>query len=268
MSEVIVAPGTTTSQFGLVVSSEQSIRLERLTENGPVTAFGSSANDTISPVPSSGIPSLTASGGAGNDVVFGAAGNDSLSGDEGDDVLSGAEGDDVLLGGVGADTISGDLGADNIQGGAGADAIDGGEGNDLLLGGAGGDTIVGGAGNDTISGGAGRDELEGGAGRDTFRFERGSTGGGVARRDEILDFTRQDRIQLDRGLLPRSGLRAGRLRARDFRAVDRIGAADTAKIIYERETGLLYYNPTIGPNRPLIQLPEGLNIRAANFEIF
>ncbi|MDX2211903.1 MAG: calcium-binding protein [Oculatellaceae cyanobacterium bins.114] len=269
MSEVIVAPGIATPQLGLVLSSEQSIRLERLTEGGPITVFGSSANDTISPVSSGGTPNLTFSGEAGNDIAFGGAGNDSFSGGIGDDVLVGGDGDDVLIGGDGADTVSGDAGNDTAQGDLGNDVMDGGAGNDTLLGGAGSDTIVGGAGNDVISGGAGKDELEGSGGRDTFRFERRSTGGRPRLRDEITDYnTRQDTIQLDRGLLPRSGLRAGRLRARDFKAVNTLGAADTAKIIYERSTGLLYYNPIRGANIALVQLPQGLNVTAADFEIF
>ncbi|MBD2461578.1 hypothetical protein H6G89_11005 [Oscillatoria sp. FACHB-1407] len=269
MSEVIVAPGTTSPQFGLLVSSEQPVRLERLTDDSPVTVFGSFANDTVNPVPLSGVPSVTFFGNAGNDTAFGTDGSDTLSGGIGNDVLSGADGDDVLIGGNGVDSLSGDAGNDDLQGELGNDLMNGGADNDALLGGAGNDTIVGGEGNDLIIGGAGSDTMAGGGGQDTFRFETGSTGDSLLNPDEITDYNpNQDSIQLDNSLLSNSGLPVGRLDPRDFQAVERVGAADTAKIIYERSTGILYYNPILGSDVPLVKLPQGLDVTAADFEIF
>lgn len=269
MSEIIVSPGTTTPQFGLVVTSEEPIRLERLTDTSPVTAFGSRSNDIITSNDPASIINITAFGGAGDDTLTGGAGNDFLSGEAGNDVLFGRAGDDTLIGGPGNDRLFGEQGNDNVQGNAGNDFLDGGDDNDTLIGGAGNDTLLGGAGNDTLISGAGRDVETGGAGSDTFRFDRRSTGGRQARqRDRITDFNAEDTIQLSRSLLPDSGLRRGRLRAADFRAVRRIGAGETAKIIYERSTGLVYYNRTDGADVPLLQLPRNLRITAADFEIF
>ena len=49
--------------------------------------------------------SLTADGGAGDDILLGGAGNDTLSGGPGDDVLLGGGGQDVLDGGPGDNVV-------------------------------------------------------------------------------------------------------------------------------------------------------------------
>jgi Ca2+-binding RTX toxin-like protein len=59
--------------------------------------------------------SLTATGGAGNDVLTGGAGGDVLSGGAGNDTLNGNAGADLLTGGSGNDTLTGGLGGDTFQ---------------------------------------------------------------------------------------------------------------------------------------------------------
>jgi Ca2+-binding RTX toxin-like protein len=78
---------------------------------------------------------LTASGGAGNDVLTGGAGKDMLSGNAGNDTLTGNNGDDTLIAGTGTDTLAGSNGNDMLDLGAGLDAadkIDGGANSDTL----------------------------------------------------------------------------------------------------------------------------------------
>jgi hypothetical protein len=67
--------------------------------------------------------SVTADGGAGDDVLVGGTGNDQLSGGTGDDELYGMTGDDVLVGGADDDYLHGDLGADELDGGVGDDDL-------------------------------------------------------------------------------------------------------------------------------------------------
>jgi Ca2+-binding RTX toxin-like protein len=58
---------------------------------------------------------LTATGGAGNDVLTGGGGGDVLTGGGGNDTLNGNAGTDLLFGGVGNDALTGGLGADTFR---------------------------------------------------------------------------------------------------------------------------------------------------------
>lgn len=306
MSEVIIPPNTRGAvQFGLEVINALPVRLERQTPTGPVTAFGSADDDVIAPVSEDDRTVYNIGGGGGNDVVQGAAAADSLSGDAGNDVLAGGGGNDYLSGGDGNDRLEaglgndiasggggndalrGGIGSDILSGGAGSDALLGERGNDIILGEVGNDALTGGIGDDTVNGGSGDDRLSGGVGSDllipgsgkdiltggpgadTFRFEAGSTG--RSQLDFITDFSGRDTVQLSKLLLPRSPFKSGRLDDSEFRAVDSIGnlgSSEQAKIIYERSTGLVYYNQTSGANLQLFRMQKNLNISAGDFEIF
>jgi Ca2+-binding RTX toxin-like protein len=87
---------------------------------------------------------LTASGGAGDDVLTGGGGKDKLDGGAGNDTLTGNTGDDTLLGGGDNDVLTPGGGNDSVDGGAGDDVIDL-AGNLTAV-----DTITGGSGNDTV----------------------------------------------------------------------------------------------------------------------
>jgi hypothetical protein len=106
-------------------------------------------------------------------------------------------------------------------------------------------------------------ELLGGGGSDRFVFGPGS---GL---DTIRDFQPgQDKIVLTQSLLPGSSLGLGALSAVNFQTVNQIsGSTATAKIIYDRTSGIVYYNPTSGSDVPLIQLNSGLRLSASSFEI-
>lgn len=248
------------------------------TARGDDEVFGDAGNDVML----LGFGNDTAEGGEGNDVIFGAGGIDTIYGDAGNDVIEGGSGADFLYGGTGNDVVLGGMdddfifgeagddmleggdGDDFIDGGAGNDTISGDEGNDTLVGGGNNDSIDGGEGNDMLVGGSGADILTGGGGSDMFRSGPGSMSG----IDQITDFKpSQDKILLDRSLLPGSNLLAGALASGEFRAVDAIGGATNAKIVYEKSTGTIYYNPGSGTEVPLVQVGANLPITASDFQI-
>lgn len=285
MSEIITAPGGGTFPvFGLEVMSQGPVTLRTPPDApaGTVQAIGSNLVDSIQPISIDSTTPFLMSGQGGDDRLSGAAGNDQISGGDGKDVIFGNGGDDTVLGGDADDTISGgsgndtlfgESGRDLINGEAGNDEIDGGAGKDRLLGGAGNDVIVGGRGNDVMSGGAGADRLTagqgfdvltGGGGRDIYVLGAGS----ASQLDKINDFNpKDDTIFLDQSLLPGSGLGKGKLRVRDFKAVDTLTDNTTAKIVYEKRTGIVFYKPVGGTQIALLQLEKNLPITAADFRI-
>ncbi len=144
---------------------------------GPMTINAGDGSDTVTIDSSvnSTIPSITISGGTGNDTLVnnsnrpvtfsGGAGNDTITGKAGDfdrvdyssspsgvtvDLAAGTatgQGNDTLtnisdvIGSSHDDTISGDDRANYLVGGAGNDTIDGRQGDDNLDGGGGADTV-------------------------------------------------------------------------------------------------------------------------------
>ncbi|MFC3127524.1 hypothetical protein ACFOD4_20875 [Pseudoroseomonas globiformis] len=116
--------------------------------------------------------------------------------------------------------------------------INAGMGDDIITGGKGDDFLVGGAGNDLLNGGTGNDSLLGGVGADTFALSAplGLTGSS----DSIVDFSvGEDKIQLDISVY--AGLPVGQL-AEDAFAVSGTAGEDNARIIYDTDTGDLFFN--------------------------
>jgi Ca2+-binding RTX toxin-like protein len=112
-------------------------------------------------------------------IKNGSGGNNTINGTSLPDVLHGRGGNDVVSGRGSSDFLYGD------------------GGNDRVFGNNGFDQLFGGAGRDFLDGGAGRDLLHGGAGPDTFYFEHArDTRPGVGNRDTILDFRREDTIDI------------------------------------------------------------------------
>jgi Ca2+-binding RTX toxin-like protein len=121
---------------------------------------------------------------------------------------------------------------------------------------AGANTIVGvGAGDNTINGGAGSDTLYGGAGNDVFVFDSSSfLNSVISGIDTIGDFAAtQDKIQLSKAAFAALSTSAGTLSAYnstsltgDFvtvtNATQATFAASTATILYNSDTGALFYN--------------------------
>jgi len=309
MSEVIIQPNTQgRTQFGLQVINEQSVRLSQDSATAPVIVTGGAGKNsfkvtsTTTTVPYriqagsgntsavTGAGADTLSGGSGNDTLDGGAGNDTVDGGAGNDSVLGGAGDDILYGNVGVDAVQGGLGNDTLYGGVGDDTLDGGDfndyllgddgndilqgglGNDILRGGAGNDSLVGGDGNDVFIPNAGRDTLVGGAGRDRFRFEFDTTVGNKNQLNQIADFApKEDVIEISKKLLPGSGLKRGKLSASDFQVVSGIGSSNSdAKIVYDKGTGIVYYNPSQqgAANVPLLQLNGKPTVSEGNFLIF
>ncbi|NJR64220.1 MAG: calcium-binding protein [Leptolyngbyaceae cyanobacterium CRU_2_3] len=208
-------------------------------------------------------------GGIGGDFVSGGDGNDDISGDSGNDALFGQAGDDEISGGDGNDFITGGAGNDTLSGGTGRDRLFGKAGDDVLLGDAGNDDLSGGLGNDILNPGSGRNVLRGGQDSDTFQFtrnsakQRGST-------DIIIDFSPgEDVIEIDRNLLPKSGLKPGTLSNGEFAIVSGISdRPSNARIIYDSSTGKVFYNPVEGVAISLFSMQRNLtNLQATDFTI-
>lgn len=270
------------------------------TINGGVgndTAFGGRGNDLMLGGADADIllgdsGSDTLNGGDGDDKVFGGKGNDSVSGGAGNDTVRGGQGNDVVRGGAGNDIVYGDLGNDSIcgaegddkaYGGTGEDFLGGDEGNDTLFGGQGNDVVSGGTGNDYISGDLGNDTLTGGEGADTFGFRyfahagqstpnASVPNGNVFGLDTLTDFTSgQDKIQLDNSVLTElpEGTLGTNLFAATTNFMPNTDGVGTAKVVYDKTSGLVYYNPnvTVGDELALMQLQANLNVTSSDFEI-
>ncbi len=170
-------------------------------------------------------------GGVGDDRLYGRGDNDRLSGEGGNDRLYGSSGNDALNGGVDNDRLYGAAGDDNLIGGSG---------DDRLYGDAGDDRLNGGSGNDRLYSEAGADILTGGSGKDAFVYNR--LPDSIDQIDTIRDFSVRD----DTFLLNNSNFKAlgreGTLKSSAFWTGTE--AHDTTdRVIYDREHGVLYYDP-------------------------
>ncbi|MEG4573085.1 calcium-binding protein [Microcoleus sp. N3A4] len=275
------ASSTSNSGGGLdIIGTQGSSRLNGSAQADIILTFG--GDDVIS---SGGGDDLVISGGGndsigtdgGNDTVFAGSGADVVAGGTGDDRIFGGKGDDLVDGGDGNDVLSGDRGNDTVLGGSGSDTVYGGQGNDIVSGGDGNDSLFGGKDNDTVDGGSGNDfisgdrgsdVLTGGAGSDTFYFFSSGGDYGV---DTITDFTpAEDKIRLKSG-----GVFAGlgtSFDASEFVVISGFSASSPAanttnKLIYDPQSGLLYFNPGSGV-LTVAKLQTGLTITSSNFELF
>jgi Ca2+-binding RTX toxin-like protein len=145
----------------------------------------------------------------------------------------------TMAGLLGNDTLTGDTRANGLSGGSGNDVLSGLAGADRLIGGAGQDLLLGGDGNDTLNGSQGNDTLTGGQGADQFVF---SNGLGAANVDTITFFDSTDLILLDNAIFRALGA-PGALNAAMFKMIGTGGVVDTNdRVIYDRNTGVLYYD--------------------------
>jgi Ca2+-binding RTX toxin-like protein len=132
-------------------------------------------------------------------------------------------------------------GNDSVIGSSDADFLRGYGAKDVLYGNGGADTLQGMAGNDTLDGGPGNDVLTGGAGADHFRLFAGAI-----RSDVVTDFShaQHDKIELSSVEFGSIGATLG---LREFKAAANInpdgGSSNAnAKILYDTDTGRLYYD--------------------------
>ncbi|WP_295559318.1 DUF5801 repeats-in-toxin domain-containing protein [uncultured Hyphomicrobium sp.] len=129
-----------------------------------------------------------------------------------------------------------------------SNTLNGYEGDDVLIGNGGDDVLNGGAGNDLLAGGLGNDTLAGGAGNDVFLFNTTPDDTPPTTNiDNISGFDAdpaggQDMIWLDSAIF--SALSPGALSAANFVANTSGNAATATQfIIFETDTGALYYDP-------------------------
>jgi Ca2+-binding RTX toxin-like protein len=239
---------------------------------GPDIIFALGGNDTVYGL--GGDDAIF--GESGNDLLYADAGLDSISGGSGNDTLN-AEGSgiDYLFGGTGNDVYIVKWTADILveNGNEGVDIVwssasytldanvenllltgtaSNGTGNDLnnqITGNSRNNSLSGSGGNDNLNGGGGNDTLTGGPGSDQFLF---NTALAPANIDRITDFSiPNDKIVLDRSVFSALETPAGNvLRITDFAEINVGAAAEVVaagnkvnEIVYNRQTGNLFYNP-------------------------
>jgi Ca2+-binding RTX toxin-like protein len=247
--------------------SNSNIDIVAAGQGDDVVATGG-GNDSIS----GGDGNDLINGGAGGDTIEDGFGNDIIFGGQGDDIISDNAGNNVLIGNLGNDSIQGGLDTDIAFGNQGSDTLNGGAGNDTLYGGRDADSLFGGSGDDFLSEDRGSGTLTGGAGSDTFAFNWYGESEAFAGVDTITDFeSGTDKIAIDANADP-SFASGDTLPAEEFATVS--GASDAeidanaAKVVYDQETGSVYYNPSEagGDLQKLAELEDQPDINNSDFE--
>jgi Ca2+-binding RTX toxin-like protein len=133
-------------------------------------------------------------------------------------------------------------GSDLLDGSSGADTINGYGGVDDIYGFGGADKLNGGAGDDNLIGGSGHDVLTGGKGADWFYFIAKPA---ASSSDVIKDLHRaeSDKIFLERDVFKLGAT----FTSSEFKSASNINpnggvANGTAKILYDSDSGKLYYD--------------------------
>jgi Ca2+-binding RTX toxin-like protein len=109
----------------------------------------------------------------------------------------------------------------------------------LMRGGGGNDEFRGGLGNDTLSGGSGQDALVGGGGSDVFLFDSPLARTNI---DLIADFNRSDGDQIRLAKTIFANLSGTGVLQEDEFVVDTEARTANHHIIYDRQSGKLYYD--------------------------
>ena len=265
-SNLEVSGGDSADWFQVVLGGAASVDLSQMT----FTNFDPGADR------------VTILGDGDAETIMGSALGDDIRGGGGNDRLSGGGGVDRLRGGLGNDLYTVDCAGEAIEtSGQGTDIVRSAIGytlgdhiERLELIGAGhingrgnalGNGINGNAGDNILNGLAGRDMLTGGAGADDFAFTTALDAPGNV--DLVADFeVGIDRIRLDDAIF--GGLTDAAL-ATAFHVGN--AAADAShRIIYNAETGALYFDPDGAGGARQIRfatLDAGLALSAADFII-
>jgi len=141
----------------------------------------------------------------------------------------------------------------------------GGSGNDRLFGNQANNVLIGGAGADRLYGFDGMDTLTGGKGGDVFLFMTRPSR--YTNLDRINDFSvKDDTISLENAAFTALG-KTGRISDQTFWTGAKAHDA-TDRIVYNKATGALFYDPDGTGSAPQIQfavLAKGLGLTAADF---
>lgn len=173
------------------------------------------------------------------------------------------------------DKLNGSNRDDRLDGVGGNDILNGKNGNDILLGGNGKDRLQGGGGSDRLIGEEGNDTLTGGGQADFFVFDS-------QRRyrpkdlgiDKITDFVvGEDKIVLSDATFTAILSEAGSV-LQEFEVVssDATAKSSSAIIVYNQETGNLFYNQNgskrgFGNGGVFANLDRGLALGGSDFAI-
>ncbi len=187
----------------------------------------------------------TLTGNAGNNILDGGGGGDTMRGYAGDDTYVINSASDLVFesNGQGSDTVNSRV-SYTLAAGQSVETLKftstSGTGNLNLTGNELAQTISGNNGNNILDGKGGADILRGYGGSDTFVF---STTLGASNIDHIVDFsTTADTIRLDQTIFAALGL--GALNVDAFKDIGVAGAVvdSTDRILYDHNTGALYYD--------------------------
>ncbi|WP_268995438.1 M10 family metallopeptidase C-terminal domain-containing protein [Microvirga roseola] len=173
--------------------------------------------------------------------------------------------DGIGKGTSGGDRIYGDSSVNFLDGLRGNDSLWGRGGQDAIYGGYGNDKIYGESGSDVLGGGRGRDTLTGGSGKDFFVFESKVSKSEI---DTITDFsTKDDTIALDKSYFKGISNVGDYLKSGAFWTGSKAHDRDD-RIIYNKSTGALYYDPDGSGSKAAIQfakLDKGLKMTHKDF---
>lgn len=279
------------------------IQLDPWEEGAVSTAFGDAGDDEIA----GSRFSDRLYGGTENDFIYASAGRDTVDGGDGSDVLSFStlswqlgpgEAIAFTLGETGSgrftrqldwDTFSTTIyqGVEGVEGTEGGDLLNGNSSANKLYGGGGDDRLKGLAGDDLLEGGSGHDVLTGGTGADLFVFDGGATRAEIRdSSDRILDFApsvdmlvllntgfsgvaadRGDDDGFIQGMTRLFAIEAGQFVVQD----DRYATTLSARLIYDQDDGLLYYdaNGALAGFGPVLvaNIGAGLALTSDNFAL-
>ncbi len=249
-----IGEGTDTVQSSISYTLGANVENLVLTGTASINGTGNGLNNRLTG--NSGNNLLTAGGGA--DTMFGGAGDDIYTTDGGETITEYA--------GQGVDMVRSSasymLGANLENLVLTGFASISGTGNALA------NRLTGNSGANALNGGAGNDVLTGGGGLDTFIFNSALGTGNV---DRITDFdVTADMIRLENAVF--TGLAGGTLAATAFVRNMSGNAADASdRIIYESDTGNLYFDPDGTGAAAKIQfatLSPNLNLTNADLFVF
>jgi Ca2+-binding RTX toxin-like protein len=240
---------TILTSVSFVLGPGQSVEFLRTTSDAGTDALNLTGNELANNLV----------GNAGANVLDGLGGADALTGGAGDDTyIVGADDQVFEFAGAGFDTVRTSSGftlaagssieamiADgsaslNLTGNEIDQALTGNAGQNLLFGLDGRDVLKGGPGNDRLHGGALADIMTGGTGRDIFAFDTAVKA--KTDTDRIVDFkSADDTFWCDNAVFTKIGSN-GRLKADAFH-LGKHAADREDRVIYDKGTGSLYYDP-------------------------
>ena len=238
---------------------------DTVTANLSYTLAAGQLVETLSLATAAGTDAFDLTGNALAQTLLGNAGANTLNGNGGGDTMRGYGGDDTYIINASSDLVfeAANGGNDTVNSRvsyvlAAGQSVEtlrftslSGTGNLNLTGNEVAQTLLGNAGANILDGKGGADILRGYGGADTFQFSTTLAANNI---DRIVDFSAvDDTIQLSKTIFALLGL--GALSADAFKDIGVSGAAvdSTDRILYDHNTGALYYDADGSGVTPRIQ---------------